>query len=134
MTIVLAGHGRYARGVLEAAELIVGNQAHVHAFGLAPEQDPSDLVAAVEAVVRPALTHGGEVLLLADLFGGSPANALAGAFAADSRVRLVCGLNLPMLLEVVTSTANSAAALAEIAVRAGAASVIDATSRLAEAG
>ena len=133
IAIVLVGHGGYAGGVLDAAELIIGPRADVRAFGLAPEQDPSELVASVRVVVGPVLEQGGDVLLLADLFGGSPANALAGAFLGDPHVELVCGLNLPMLVEVMTSPPGSAASLAEVAVRAGTAGVVDAGRYLAEA-
>ena len=40
------------------------------------------------------------MLLLADLFGGSPANAVAAAFLRDDDVEMVTGLSLPMVLEV----------------------------------
>lgn len=127
-TVVLVGHGGLARGVLDAAEMILGTQRDVHALDLGPAQDPAEVAAAAREAARPALEREeGEVLVLADLFGGSPANALAAAFLDEPRAHLITGLNVPMLLAILTGTG---ADLADAAVRAGREGVIDAGARL----
>jgi mannose/fructose-specific phosphotransferase system component IIA len=73
------------------------------------------------------------MLLLVDLFGGSPGNAVATAFLRDPDVEMVTGLNLPMVLEVSNrrkKAAGDLAALKGYAVSAGAAGVIDVGERL----
>ncbi|MDQ1629463.1 MAG: mannose system component [Actinomycetota bacterium] len=132
-TVVLVGHATLARGVLDAAEMILGPQADVHAVGMTPDQDPAELLAAVQRVTRGG-RPAGQLLVLADLFGGSPANAVAAAVLRDSGAELVTGLNLPMVLEVLTSADDATVAdLAATAARAGAEGVLDAGRRLRDA-
>jgi mannose/fructose-specific phosphotransferase system component IIA len=69
-------------------------------------------------------------LVLADLFGGSPANAVAALAHVNPALHLVAGLNLGMVLEVLLNPATDAAALADVAVRAGQDAVIDIAARL----
>jgi PTS system mannose-specific IIA component len=128
-TVVLVGHATIARGVLDAAEMILGPQADVHAVGMFPQQDPGEVVAAVQQAAG-ASTAGGELLVLADLFGGSPANAVAAALLREPGAEVVTGLNLPMVLEILTGADTSAADLAAAAARAGAEGVLDAGRRL----
>jgi mannose PTS system EIIA component len=129
--VVLAGHGAYAGGALDAIEMILGAQEDVHAVGMNPDQDPSQVVEEVRALTEGCLgTDEGRVLLLVDLFGGSPANALAAAFAADSRVELVSGLNLPMVLELLVQRGRPGVDLKEVALSAGRTGVVDIGARL----
>jgi PTS system mannose-specific IIA component len=131
-TVVLVGHATIARGVLDAAEMILGPQADVHAVGLSPHEDPADLMAAVEQAAG-ASSGGGELLVLADLFGGSPANTVAAALLRRPGTEVVTGLNLPMVIEALTCLATSAADLAARARQAGAEGVLDAGARLRDA-
>ena len=62
--------------------------------------------------------------------GGSPANAVGLLALRDPDVHLVAGLNLPMVLEVLTSVVPTAAELAAVAERAGRDGVIDVAARL----
>jgi mannose/fructose-specific phosphotransferase system component IIA len=73
------------------------------------------------------------MLLLADLFGGSPANAVASAFLRDDDVELVTGLNLPMVLEVSNrrkKAGHDLAVLKGYAVAAATAGVVDVGEKL----
>jgi mannose/fructose-specific phosphotransferase system component IIA len=127
--VVLVGHGGFPQGVLDGAELILGPQEGMHAVGLAPDQDPSTVVDQVRALRPP----GAAMLLLVDLFGGSPGNAVASAFLREDDVELVTGLNLPMVLEVSNrrkKAGGDVAALKEYAVAAGTAGVVDVGERL----
>ncbi len=129
-TVVFVGHAALARGVLDAVEMIMGPQEDVHAVGMTPEQDPGAVVEAVQGHAG----EDGELLVLADLFGGSPANAVATELLRRDGVELVTGLNLPMALEVLSSVDTSAADMAATAAAAGPAGVIDVRSRLRDAG
>jgi PTS system mannose-specific IIA component len=131
-TVVLVGHASIARGVLDAVEMILGPQADVHAVGLSPHEDPADLMAAVEQAAG-ASSGGGELLVLADLFGGSPANTVAAALLRRPSTEVVTGLNLPMVLEVLTGRDTTVAEMAAAAARAGAEGVLDAGARLRDA-
>jgi mannose/fructose/sorbose-specific phosphotransferase system IIA component len=127
-TVVLVGHGGFPHGVLDGAEMILGPQEAMHAVGLSPDQDPDVVVEEVRRVREEA-----PLLLLVDLFGGSPGNAVATALLREPDVAMVTGLNLPMVLEVVNRRKKSGGdvtALAGHAVAAGTAGVVDVGQKL----
>ncbi|MFS8640894.1 MAG: PTS sugar transporter subunit IIA [Symbiobacteriaceae bacterium] len=116
--IVLIGHGPLASGLLQAAEMIAGPQSGVAVLELQPAQDMDQFREEMERAVA-RVDAGQGVLILADLFGGSPANT--SAYLLRPGVDVVCGLNLPMLLEVLTMRdSQTLSELAQTALRAGA--------------
>lgn len=98
--IVLVSHGALADGLIAAAQMIMGPQAAVEAVGLSPAENMDEFL---EKLKRAAATveQGQGVLVLADLFGGSPGNT--AAYLAQAGTEVVTGMNLPMLLEVLGS-------------------------------
>jgi PTS system mannose-specific IIA component/PTS system mannose-specific IIB component len=125
LPIVLAGHGRLPSGVGEAAEMILGPQARLKVCELNPRDCPEEFAIRLRALIGDAP----EALVLADLHGGSPFNAvrlLAEAPATTCRIELVSGLNLPMLLEVLLYGAVGVTELAGVARSAGRHGVTDA--------
>ncbi|PZS04533.1 MAG: PTS mannose transporter subunit IIAB [Pseudonocardiales bacterium] len=126
--VVLLGHGDYASGVRSAVELILGPQRELADVSLAPEGSTEQVTADVKAELeRLGYLDSGAAgaLVLVDLFGGSPANAVSAMALADPRLQVVAGLNLPMALEVLTSSEGSAERLATLALGAGTDGVID---------
>jgi PTS system mannose-specific IIA component len=120
--IILAGHGSLPSGVGEAAEMILGPQARLKVCELSPHDSPEEFGVRLLALAGAAP----ELLVLADLHGGSPCNAVRALAAGGRiRVRLVSGLNLPMLLEVLLHTASDVAGLAAVARAAGRDGVVD---------
>lgn len=100
--IVLVSHGPLAEGLKGAAEMIVGPQEHFQALGMDPAADLDRLRAQIEAAAAEVSSGDpANVLVLVDLMGGSPANA--SAYLASSGTPVLCGINLPMLLEVLTA-------------------------------
>lgn len=115
--IVLVSHGPLAAGLRQAAEMIMGAQDAVAALTLEPAQDMDRFRADLEQAVQ-ALDSGQGVLILADLFGGSPANT--AAYVMGPAVEVVCGASLPMLLEVLGARPDAdLAAVTATALRAG---------------
>ncbi len=119
--IILAGHGRLPSGVGEAAEMILGPQARLKVCELSPRDSPEEFGARVLALAGAA--EG--ALVLADLHGGSPFNAVRALAAGHPRIQLVSGLNLPMLLEVLLHTTDDVTELAGVAHAAGRDGVVD---------
>lgn len=70
----------------------------IHAIGMKENMDPQAFIKKAEELIDE--DRDGEYLLLADLFGASPCNSLLMAFQ-HCRYRLVTGLNLGMVLEVL---------------------------------
>jgi PTS system mannose-specific IIA component len=129
--VVLVGHGGFPQGVLDGAELILGAQEGIHAVGLRPDQDPGEVVEEVHGLREGR--SGVPLLLLVDLFGGSPGNSVAAGLLREPDVEMVTGLNLPMVLEVAQRRRNAGsdvAALARYAVEAGTAGVVDVGAKL----
>ncbi|WP_130812926.1 PTS sugar transporter subunit IIA [Olsenella sp. Marseille-P4559] len=122
--IVVASHGSLASGMLDALELLSGEQKAITAIGLQRGDSPDAFVAKVKEAIN-AVDEGDGVLVLVDLFGGTPSNAVAQLLGRDD-LNAVAGVNLPMLLSVVFARDEmDLKALTEEAVRASCDSVVD---------
>ena len=99
--ILLITHAAHGEALLQNARHVLNRTpAQVAHLGLAPQEDPLDLLPQATALVRD-LDHGEGVLLLTDVFGASPAN-LALKLLQPGRVEGLAGVNLPMLLRALT--------------------------------
>lgn len=96
--LVLVTHGRLADEFVTAMEHVVGQQERVATVAIGPEDDMearrNDIAAAIARV-----DAGRGVILLTDLFGGTPSN-LAISLLERGRVEVIAGINLPMLIRL----------------------------------
>jgi PTS system mannose-specific IIA component len=98
--LVVATHGNLGEALLATTGIIVGTPAQSRAISLSREHSPNEL----HELLRRAIDEvdsGDGVLVVADMFGGTPAN-IGMALVAPGRVELLTGVNLPMLLKFVT--------------------------------
>ncbi|MEQ9695863.1 PTS fructose transporter subunit IIA [Shimia sp. SDUM112013] len=99
--IVIVAHGGLAREYLAAVEHVVGSQSGIRAITIETEHDrpakQAEICAAADAVDK-----GDGVVVVTDMFGGSPSNLSLRACAPDNR-RIVYGANLPMLIKLAKS-------------------------------
>ncbi|MCZ6570589.1 MAG: PTS sugar transporter subunit IIA [Deltaproteobacteria bacterium] len=102
--VLIVTHYRMAEEFLQALQLIVGELGHFQAIGLDPSSPPETMRMRIAKAMREADTGGG-VLMLVDMFGGTPSN-LCLSFLDDSRVEVVTGVNLPMLVKVARADGN----------------------------
>jgi PTS system mannose-specific IIA component len=106
--IVVVTHGRIAEELVTAARTIVGDVPKIAAVSIGWGDEPS---AANEAIEKGLLeAGGGDVLVLTDMFGGTPTN-LSLPYLSD-RVEIVTGVNLPMIIK---ASALREGALVEVA-------------------
>jgi mannose PTS system EIIA component len=114
--LVLVTHGRLAIEFVTAMEHVVGPQPAVVAICIGPEDDMearrADIAAAIDQV-----ESGRGVIILTDLFGGTPSN-LAISLLETGRVEVIAGINLPMLIRLESarktmSVVNAVAAARE---------------------
>lgn len=109
VALLLVTHGDLAKSLLNSAALIMGQAPLIESYGLYHGDDVDELKEKVKsAIIRlNDQSQGDGVLVLTDLFGGSPANATARCLheLKDENIKVECitGVNLPMLLEVATS-------------------------------
>jgi len=96
--LVLVTHGLLANEFVVAMEHVVGPQTAIQAICIGPEDDMDlrrkDIARAIEAV-----DAGKGVILLTDLFGGTPSN-LAISLMQPGRIEVIAGVNLPMLIRL----------------------------------
>lgn len=96
--LVLVTHGRLAVEFRVAMEHVVGPQQGIETICIGPEDDMetrrADIAAAVERV-----NDGSGVILLTDLFGGTPSN-LAISLLKAGEIEVIAGVNLPMLIRL----------------------------------
>lgn len=101
--IILASHGEFANGILMSAAMIFGEQENVKAVTLSPNEGPDDLRKKLEDAVA-TFDDPEQVLILCDLFGGTPFNQSNGLIKEhEDTWAIVTGLNLPMLIEAYAS-------------------------------
>jgi len=98
ITGIVVAHGNLAEELVSTARLIFGEFTDCHAMSNA-QKSPQALTDDLDAMVVAALDAGAEgVLVLTDFFGGSCSHACLGVEQKYENVRLVTGINLPMLL------------------------------------
>lgn len=102
LAIIVTGHGEFARGILQSAEMIFGKAQKVMAVTLGPNESVEDLVNHYRVAIQ-SMQPVSELLFLVDLWGGAPFNAAQQVVAqAPEKYGLIAGLNLPMLIEALT--------------------------------
>jgi PTS system mannose-specific IIA component len=112
--MVLVTHGELATQFRAALEHVVGPQKQVATISIGPEDDierrRGDIIEAVSAV-----DSGSGVVLLTDMFGGTPSN-LAISVMNGAHVEVVAGINLPMLIKL--ASVRDAASLEQAVIQA----------------
>ena len=98
--VVLVTHGRLADEFLAAVEHVVGAQSHFETVCIGPEDD---MEARRQDIVDSAkkVDMGDGVILLTDMFGGTPSN-LAISMLDQDKIEVIAGVNLPMLIKIAT--------------------------------
>ena len=96
--LVLVTHGRLAAEFIVAMEHVVGPQEAIAAVCIGPEDDmEARRTEIAQAIAR--VDSGAGVILLTDLFGGTPSN-LAISLMKANEVEVIAGVNLPMLIRL----------------------------------
>lgn len=99
--ILIVTHGNFGTELLKSAELIIGKQENVETLGLNHGDSVDELYKKVKDAIQKLDTEGG-VLILTDLFGGSPSNVVAASLKGNNgRIESISGVNLPMLIEAL---------------------------------
>ena len=106
--VVVVTHGQLATELLNAAEMIVGDLPRFAAVSIGWHDDVSDAREDIAQAIERVRGDGGDagVLLLTDMFGGTPSN-LAMTFMETNRVEVITGVNLPMLIKLAGQAKSS---------------------------
>jgi PTS system mannose-specific IIA component len=115
--IVIVAHGGLAREYLAAVEHVVGHQAGVLTIAIQPEDDrrakQAEICAAADSV-----DEGNGVVIVTDMFGGSPSNLSLRACGPANR-RIMYGANLPMLIKLAKSRRKPVDVAVQLALESG---------------
>lgn len=99
--IVIVAHGGLAQEYLAAIEHVVGSQIGVRAIAIHADHDRAAKEREI-CVAADEVDQGSGVVLVTDLFGGSPSNLSLMACRPENR-RIIYGANLPMLIKLAKS-------------------------------
>ncbi|MDR1606530.1 MAG: PTS sugar transporter subunit IIB [Streptococcaceae bacterium] len=109
--IVIASHGEFAEGIHQSGSMIFGEQEKVQTVAFLPNEGPDDLRAKLDAAIA-TFDADDDVLVLADLWSGSPFNQASAILGEnpDRNIAIITGLNLPMLIQAYTERMMDATA------------------------
>ncbi len=96
--LILVTHGKLAEEFVAAMQHVVGRQEAVRTVCIGPNDDMEARRAEISAAVRQ-VDAGAGVIILTDLFGGTPSN-LAISLMQKGKVEVIAGINLPMLIRL----------------------------------
>ncbi len=103
--VVIVTHGKLAREFRAALEHVVGPQKQIETISIGPDDDldvrRADMLSALDNV-----DLGDGVVVLTDMFGGSPSNLAISAMERPS-VEVIAGVNLPMLVKLASVRAEA---------------------------
>ncbi len=102
--IVIVAHGQLATELLNTTEFIIGKIEHIVSVMTDPKQSVEVLREELANAIKEVNTGNG-VLILTDMFGGTPSN-ISLSFLDEGKVEVLAGVNLPMLIKLVSSDRN----------------------------
>ncbi len=97
---VVVSHGQVANELLAAAETVVGNLSHIRAVSIGWHDDVETAKNEISRAIKQ-VSAGKGVLLLTDMFGGTPTN-ISAMFLEENEVEIVTGVNLPMVIKLAS--------------------------------
>lgn len=122
MKIIVTSHGNLCEGILNSYEMLVGKNDSIAAISL-KENDTGEFEREITNIIK---STKGDILVLCDIYGGTPYNIAYYLYLEQSdRIRVVSGINLPMLLETGLSLSNSISldSIVNVAINSGADSI-----------
>ncbi len=108
---VIVSHGHVANELLAAAETVVGKLNHIQAISIGWHDDVEAAKGEISRAIK-SVSEGKGVLLLTDMFGGTPTN-ISAMFIKDKEVEIITGVNLPMVIKLASQ--NKEMTLSELA-------------------
>src|SRR5919201_3234242 len=103
--VVVVTHGQLANELVNAAEMIVGDLPRFTAVSIGWHDDVNDAREEIAQAIERVKGEQG-VLLLTDMFGGTPSN-VGMTFLEKDKVEVITGVNLPMLIKLTSLRGSS---------------------------
>ncbi len=100
--LVIATHGNLGKELLASAQMIIGPVRNAESVAITPEKSMEEIRDAIVAAVTAVGQDQSGVIIVTDMFGGTPAN-VSMTFLAQDQVEVLTGVNLPMVLKFFNS-------------------------------
>ena len=97
---IVISHGQLANELLSAAETVVGPLEHIVAVSIGWHDDVEIARDEIARAIKQ-VSQGAGVLVLTDMFGGTPTN-IAAMFIKEGELEIVTGVNLPMIIKLAS--------------------------------
>ncbi len=97
---VIVSHGQLATELLAAAETVIGDLHNIVAVSIGWHDDVETAKDEIQRAIK-SVSKGSGVLLMTDMFGGTPTN-ISAMFLEDGNIEMVTGANLPMIIKFAT--------------------------------
>lgn len=101
VNILVMTHGEMAAGMHHTAGMVLGEQENFNYLAFRPDQSLDSLIESLKSKINE-FNNDFSNLILVDLFGGSPSNAIVHLIAEGYNLQAVAGVNLPMLISALT--------------------------------
>jgi len=117
--VLVVAHCNLAEEILKTAEFIVGRLDAAKGISIDPYKDVEIIRQEIESAMND-VDQGEGVLILTDMFGGTPSN-ISLSFLEEGKVEVLSGVNIPMLLKLSSNirSEKSLKEVAELAQKAG---------------
>ncbi|MDT6323016.1 PTS sugar transporter subunit IIA [Enterococcus faecium] len=121
-TIILASHGALSQGLKQTAEMILGPATNIYALSAYRDEDEP-----IEQQIQSIVSKLGKenLFILTDILGGSVNNEMIGLLKKEPAIRLITGMNLPLVISIATQVNPIAAADLELIIEESRQSSID---------
>ena len=103
--LVVATHGKLGAELLASAQMIIGPVLNARSVSISQENSMEDIRDAIDQAVKEVTSDEAGVIIVTDMFGGTPAN-VSMTFLEPQSVEVLTGANLPMLLKFFNSQEN----------------------------
>ncbi len=110
--LVIATHSRLAEEFIRASEMIIGPARNARSVCVAREDSVEQIRICLERAIDAVGGDGEGVLIMTDMFGGTPSN-ISLSFLSSENIEVLTGVNLPMVLKFFNS--QDGIALTELA-------------------
>lgn len=101
--LILVSHGDFAKAALASAEMIAGKQQDVAAFGLAEDSSLEMMEEWIKEAYDKLHETCSDVIILCDIYGGTPFNAINRNLAKGMEAIAFTGLSLPLVIDLLLS-------------------------------
>ncbi len=95
--LIVASHGPLAGSLVETGELVLGRGTPLRPFTFADGEEPKKILRRLRTLAQK-LDRGAGVIIMVDLFGGTPGSLALSMMKDDKKVEVITGTNLPMVI------------------------------------